>query len=160
MRNWHNEFVKYAPSVKTLCYVGKREEREALRAKIKEGDASVEFSVLITTPEMLLADAKYLKRNAWRMVVIDEAHRLKNPYGRDRSHSPSRCTLLCAPLLCSSHSRVAPHARATQEIRLLHRASRVPDHQHSFDDQHAAAEQSPVRAAGGRVRIHSCGAGV
>lgn len=36
------------------------------------------FQVLITTYEILLADCQELSEIEWRVVIIDEAHRLKN----------------------------------------------------------------------------------
>jgi SNF2 family DNA or RNA helicase len=78
--HWQKEFEKYATSVKTLRYIGEKEEREELRGKLKKRDPSVEFNVLITTPELLLADSEFLQRYKWRYGIVDEAHRLKNPY--------------------------------------------------------------------------------
>lgn len=36
------------------------------------------FDALITTFEMVLSDCPELREIAWRCVIIDEAHRLKN----------------------------------------------------------------------------------
>ena len=36
------------------------------------------FHALITTYELVLSDAEILRDIKWRLVVIDEAHRLKN----------------------------------------------------------------------------------
>lgn len=35
--------------------------------------------MLITTYELILADTPFLSKFKWRFVVLDEAHRLKNP---------------------------------------------------------------------------------
>jgi SNF2 family DNA or RNA helicase len=78
--HWQKEFEKYASTVKTLRYIGEKEEREELRGKLKKRDPSVDFNVLITTPELLRADSEFLQRYKWRYGIIDEAHRLKNPY--------------------------------------------------------------------------------
>lgn len=77
--HWQKEFEKYASTVKTLRYIGEKEEREELRGKLKKRDPSVDFNVLITTPELLRADSEFLQRYKWRYGIIDEAHRLKNP---------------------------------------------------------------------------------
>jgi hypothetical protein len=34
---------------------------------------------LITTYEIILAEVSFLSKFKWRFVVVDEAHRLKNP---------------------------------------------------------------------------------
>ena len=36
------------------------------------------FHALITTYELVLSDAEILRDIKWRLVIIDEAHRLKN----------------------------------------------------------------------------------
>ena len=36
------------------------------------------FHALITTYELVLSDAEVLRDIKWRLVIIDEAHRLKN----------------------------------------------------------------------------------
>jgi len=38
-----------------------------------------QYGVVITTPDVVLIDAHFLAEFQWRALVIDEAHRLKNP---------------------------------------------------------------------------------
>ncbi len=41
-------------------------------------DPPMPFDVLLTSYELALLDADFLSRCRWRVVVVDEAHRLKN----------------------------------------------------------------------------------
>jgi SNF2-related domain len=51
------------------------------------GQARVQFHVLLTTYEMVVAEATELRRIQWQTLVVDEAHRLRR--------STSRLELAC-----------------------------------------------------------------
>ncbi|XP_061152522.1 chromodomain-helicase-DNA-binding protein 1-like isoform X2 [Syngnathus typhle] len=72
MENWRSELERFAPSLTVLCYKGDKERRIEI-----QGDAQ-DFHVLLTTYELCLKDASFLRRWKWKVLVIDEAHRLKN----------------------------------------------------------------------------------
>uniref|UniRef100_A0A1A8BF26 Chromodomain helicase DNA binding protein 1-like n=1 Tax=Nothobranchius kadleci TaxID=1051664 RepID=A0A1A8BF26_NOTKA len=74
LENWRNELERFAPSLTLLCYKGDKERR----AEIQREANTQDFSVLLTTYELCLKDASYLKRWRWKVLVVDEAHRLKN----------------------------------------------------------------------------------
>uniref|UniRef100_A0A1A8N9X4 Chromodomain-helicase-DNA-binding protein 1-like n=3 Tax=Nothobranchius TaxID=28779 RepID=A0A1A8N9X4_9TELE len=74
LENWRNELERFAPSLTLLCYKGDKERR----AEIQREANTQDFSVLLTTYELCLKDASYLKRWSWKVLVVDEAHRLKN----------------------------------------------------------------------------------
>ncbi|XP_029988400.1 chromodomain-helicase-DNA-binding protein 1-like isoform X2 [Sphaeramia orbicularis] len=74
MENWRNELERFAPSLTVLCYKGDKERR----AEIQRETDTQDFSVLLTTYELCLKDASFLKRWKWKVLVVDEAHRLKN----------------------------------------------------------------------------------
>lgn len=71
MENWRKELEGFAPSLTVLCYKGDKERRAELQ---READ----FHVLLTTYEMCLKDTSFLRRWKWQVLVVDEAHRLKN----------------------------------------------------------------------------------
>uniref|UniRef100_A0A3P9D0P4 Chromodomain helicase DNA binding protein 1-like n=1 Tax=Maylandia zebra TaxID=106582 RepID=A0A3P9D0P4_9CICH len=48
------------------------------RTEIQQEANSQDFHVLLTTYELCLKDASFLKRWKWKVLVVDEAHRLKN----------------------------------------------------------------------------------
>ncbi|XP_008405813.1 chromodomain-helicase-DNA-binding protein 1-like [Poecilia reticulata] len=74
MENWRKELESFAPSLTVLCYKGDKERR----AEIQREQTAQDFQVLLTTYELCLKDASFLKRWRWEVLVVDEAHRLKN----------------------------------------------------------------------------------
>ncbi|CAK6956184.1 chromodomain-helicase-DNA-binding protein 1-like [Scomber scombrus] len=74
MENWRNELERFAPSLTVLCYKGDKDRR----AEIQRETDTDDFHVLLTTYELCLKDASFLRRWKWKVLVVDEAHRLKN----------------------------------------------------------------------------------
>lgn len=74
MENWRSELESFAPSLAVLCYKGDKERRAELQ---RETDTQA-FTVLLTTYELCLKDASFLRRWNWKVLVVDEAHRLKD----------------------------------------------------------------------------------
>ncbi|MED6283658.1 Chromodomain-helicase-DNA-binding protein 1-like [Characodon lateralis] len=74
MENWRKELESFAPSLTVLCYKGDKERR----AEIQRERTTNDFHVLLTTYELCLKDESFLKRWRWKVLVVDEAHRLKN----------------------------------------------------------------------------------
>ncbi|XP_063056998.1 chromodomain-helicase-DNA-binding protein 1-like isoform X2 [Engraulis encrasicolus] len=75
MDNWRQEMQRFSPGLAVVCYSGDKEKRAELQAELL---ADRRFHVLLTTYEMCLKDASFLKRWKWKILVVDEAHRLKN----------------------------------------------------------------------------------
>ncbi|KDD71699.1 SNF2 family N-terminal domain-containing protein, partial [Helicosporidium sp. ATCC 50920] len=80
LSNWVAEFERWAPDFPVVLYHGSRPERAAIRASLLSPKAasSATFPVVVTSYEILMADAKALARYHWKYVVVDEGHRLKN----------------------------------------------------------------------------------
>lgn len=81
LSNWMNEFAKFCPSIRVVRFHGPREEREdfvrdVLQPTKKNEDRS--WDVCITTYEICNLEKTCLTKIAWRYLIIDEAHRLKN----------------------------------------------------------------------------------
>uniref|UniRef100_I3J550 Chromodomain helicase DNA binding protein 1-like n=1 Tax=Oreochromis niloticus TaxID=8128 RepID=I3J550_ORENI len=74
LENWRNELESFAPSLTVLVYKGDKERRAEIQQEVNSQD----FHVLLTTYELCLKDASFLKRWKWKVLVVDEAHRLKN----------------------------------------------------------------------------------
>ncbi|XP_051928976.1 chromodomain-helicase-DNA-binding protein 1-like isoform X2 [Hippocampus zosterae] len=72
MENWRSELERFSPSLTVLCYKGDKDRRIEI-----QGDTQ-DFLVLLTTYELCLKDASFLRRFKWKVLVVDEAHRLKN----------------------------------------------------------------------------------
>ncbi|KAG8225258.1 hypothetical protein J437_LFUL006490 [Ladona fulva] len=91
--NWEREFETWAPDFYVVTYVGDKDSRQVIRehelsfeegavrggnkaSKIKT--SSVKFHVLLTSYELVSIDAACLGSIDWAVLVVDEAHRLKN----------------------------------------------------------------------------------
>ncbi|KAG5833507.1 hypothetical protein ANANG_G00276650 [Anguilla anguilla] len=75
MNNWREEMERFAPGLSVVCYQGDKEKRAELQRDLSAGRR---FHVLLTTYELCLNGASFLKRWKWKVLVVDEAHRLKN----------------------------------------------------------------------------------
>jgi ATP-dependent DNA helicase len=79
--NWVAEVQRWTPSIPVVLYHGSKDERAAVRAeqmgspRAKAGEA---FPIVVTSYEIVLADAKFLAGYKWKYIVVDEGHRLKN----------------------------------------------------------------------------------
>lgn len=75
LSNWSNEFQKWCPAARTICYKGTPAVRKELyRDKVRSGH----FNVLLTTYEYIIRDKKFLRKHAWEYAIVDEGHRMKN----------------------------------------------------------------------------------
>ncbi|XP_056606446.1 chromodomain-helicase-DNA-binding protein 1-like [Triplophysa dalaica] len=77
LESWRQELERFCPSLSVICYTGDKERRAELQ---KELQNDRHFHVLLTTYEMALKDASYLNSWKWKILVVDEAHRLKNQH--------------------------------------------------------------------------------
>ncbi len=91
--NWEREFELWAPDFYVVSYVGDKDSRAVIREHelsfeenaVKKGDkasriraSTVKFHVLLTSYELISIDNACLASVQWEVLVIDEAHRLKN----------------------------------------------------------------------------------
>uniref|UniRef100_A0A5F9DC77 Chromodomain helicase DNA binding protein 1 like n=1 Tax=Oryctolagus cuniculus TaxID=9986 RepID=A0A5F9DC77_RABIT len=75
LSNWKEELKRFAPGLSCVTYAGDKEDRARLQQDLKQ---ELQFHVLLTTYEICLKDASFLKSFPWSVLVVDEAHRLKN----------------------------------------------------------------------------------
>ncbi|XP_007459437.1 PREDICTED: chromodomain-helicase-DNA-binding protein 1-like isoform X1 [Lipotes vexillifer] len=75
LSNWREEMERFAPGLSCVTYSGDKEERAHLQQDLRQESR---FHVLLTTYEICLKDASFLKSFPWSVLVVDEAHRLKN----------------------------------------------------------------------------------
>ncbi|XP_022305018.2 chromodomain-helicase-DNA-binding protein 1-like isoform X2 [Crassostrea virginica] len=80
LENWAEEFKRFSPLLKIQSYVGEKDKRAELAASIKHDlkKRKEPFDILLTTYELCLKDDAFLSSIPWRVIVVDEAHRLKN----------------------------------------------------------------------------------
>lgn len=87
LSNWKREFSTFAPSIPTVLFHGSKTERPALYKHVKKQyDVWIEsqqknikmYPVVITSYDMIMLEYKFLLNFAWRFLIVDEGHRLKN----------------------------------------------------------------------------------
>ncbi|CBZ53027.1 hypothetical protein NCLIV_028160 [Neospora caninum Liverpool] len=85
--NWMREFQRWLPQANVVCFHGNASAREIIKnyelqrvSQQRSYPPVFKFDVCLTTPSILncAADAEYLKRIQWGLLVVDEAHQLKN----------------------------------------------------------------------------------
>ncbi|KAJ2839597.1 putative ATPase [Coemansia erecta] len=77
LANWASEFYRFAPQTPVLMYHGTPDERRTLRRKhLRTLDRN--FPIVITTYEISMRDKQALQRFAWKFIIVDEGHRIKN----------------------------------------------------------------------------------
>lgn len=73
--NWFKEFKKWLPSLRVVKLLPRKEFRfEIFQNYIKTKN----FDVVLTTYEGVNICKTELKKNKWKYIIVDEAHRLKN----------------------------------------------------------------------------------
>uniref|UniRef100_A0A5S6QHK0 Chromodomain-helicase-DNA-binding protein 3 n=1 Tax=Trichuris muris TaxID=70415 RepID=A0A5S6QHK0_TRIMR len=92
--NWEREFEFWAPDFYVVTYIGDKDSRSVIRehefsfveGACKAGpkayrmrtDQGIKFHVLLTSYELISIDQATLGSIDWSMLIVDEAHRLKN----------------------------------------------------------------------------------
>ena len=70
--NWHDEFRRFAPSLRVVEYTGNARERAAKQSQLANAD------VVLTSYPMLRNDIGVLSRLSFAIAVYDEAHAFRN----------------------------------------------------------------------------------
>ncbi|KAG2499485.1 hypothetical protein HYH03_002432 [Edaphochlamys debaryana] len=78
LSNWVAEFERFCPAIPVILYHGTPQEREELRKTHMKLGGSEQMPVIVTSYEIVIADRRQLDKHQWKLVVVDEGHRLKN----------------------------------------------------------------------------------
>mmetsp|Transcript_11483 Transcript_11483/g.18741 ORF Transcript_11483/g.18741 Transcript_11483/m.18741 type:complete len:1481 (+) Transcript_11483:112-4554(+) len=81
LSNWMNELKRWCPTLRGVRFHGDKAEREELKATVLNPSMRTEdreWDVCVTTYEIFNLEVTAFRRMAWRYLIIDEAHRLKN----------------------------------------------------------------------------------
>ncbi|CCI49756.1 unnamed protein product [Albugo candida] len=81
LSNWMMEFHRWCPSLRVVKLHGNKQERkDVIQDQLCPGssDDTRPFDVCVTTFEMCMKERTALCKFAWRYLIIDEAHRIKN----------------------------------------------------------------------------------
>lgn len=94
LSNWLNEFAKWLPALRVVKFHGTKEERAETGAAVLDGVSITNdrkrrrkvinqhegrtWDVIVTTYEVANLEKATLSKLAWRFLVVDEAHRIKN----------------------------------------------------------------------------------
>jgi ATP-dependent DNA helicase len=77
LSNWVDEIARWAPDIPKVMYHGTPAERAEIRSK-RMTKMGPDFPIVCTNYEIVMNDKKFLSKYAWKFIIIDEGHRLKN----------------------------------------------------------------------------------
>ncbi|KAI0775711.1 SNF2 family N-terminal domain-containing protein [Trametes elegans] len=76
---WQSQFATWAPDLHVVTYIGSASARSVARQhEFGPSTKKLKMNVLLTTYEITLRDVKELGEIKWQVLMVDEAHRLKN----------------------------------------------------------------------------------
>lgn len=82
LHNWQQEIAKFVPEFKVLPYWGNGKDRKVLRKfwdrKQVKYTRDSPFHVLVTSYQLVVADAQYFQRIKWQYMILDEAQAIKS----------------------------------------------------------------------------------
>lgn len=81
LHNWQQEITKFVPEFKVLPYWGNSKDRKILRKfwdrkNVRYGK-DAPFHVLVTSYQLVVADAAYFQKMRWQYMILDEAQAIK-----------------------------------------------------------------------------------
>ncbi|CAB0038921.1 unnamed protein product [Trichogramma brassicae] len=79
MTSWQREITQWAPDINFVTYLGDVNSRNVIREYEWCFDSKrLKFNAILTTYEIVLKDKAFLGSINWAVLLVDEAHRLKN----------------------------------------------------------------------------------
>ena len=81
LTNWQAEFKTWYPQLRVLLVLCTKDERSESMAKLK---LKSQFDVCLISYDSVSRSVRYLRKFHWKLMIIDEAHRIKNPSSKFR----------------------------------------------------------------------------
>ncbi|XP_011308420.1 chromodomain-helicase-DNA-binding protein 1 isoform X2 [Fopius arisanus] len=79
MTSWQREMAQWAPDMNFVTYLGDVTSRNVIREyEWSYPSKRLKFNAILTTYEIVLKDKAFLGALNWSVLLVDEAHRLKN----------------------------------------------------------------------------------
>ena len=82
LHNWQQEIARFVPEFKVLPYWGNAKDRKILRKfwdrKLLRYGKDAPFHVLVTSYQLVVADAAYFQKMKWQYMILDEAQAIKS----------------------------------------------------------------------------------
>lgn len=82
LHNWQQEITKFVPDFKVLPYWGNAKDRKILRKfwdrKNVRYTRDSPFHVMVTSYQLVVADAAYFQKMKWQYMILDEAQAIKS----------------------------------------------------------------------------------
>ncbi|XP_026669503.1 chromodomain-helicase-DNA-binding protein 1 isoform X2 [Ceratina calcarata] len=79
MTSWQREMSQWAPDINFVTYLGDVTSRNVIREyEWCYSSKRLKFNAILTTYEIVLKDKAFLGALNWAVLLVDEAHRLKN----------------------------------------------------------------------------------
>jgi len=83
--NWMKELKNWCPALRGVCFHGTRDQRASFIDDVLrpgQADADRDWDVCVTTYETANNERNALQKFAFKYLIIDEAHRIKNENAR------------------------------------------------------------------------------
>eukprot|EP00796_Vickermania_ingenoplastis_P004442 gene4442-3241_t len=80
--NWFREFKRWSPALKVYKFHCASDVRPSILKTHLYPTENLKYDVIVTTFEMVLEEINTFKKVAWKYLVVDEAHKLKNEDSR------------------------------------------------------------------------------
>jgi SWI/SNF-related matrix-associated actin-dependent regulator of chromatin subfamily A member 5 len=75
LRKWEREMKEWCPSLRVFVFYGDKGEKEQMK---KDDLKNREFDCILTTYEVIMKEKGALKPFEFDLLIVDEAHRIKN----------------------------------------------------------------------------------
>lgn len=79
--NWKTELERYAPTLRSLYFHSSQLDKNAMDAVVNNIAGLKNVDIVVTTYGTLMRQ-KWLQEQEWQLLVLDEAHAIKNPAAR------------------------------------------------------------------------------